>query len=105
MSAGCVVELAIARAHLRGAPPCIVLGSKARARGFPGVPRRAATQHGTLLDCPVCLAGVLAEEDPKNRELMAKQENGLQQLVRGCCAGKRESAAKSAHTFIMRTRL
>lgn len=26
---------------------------------------------------------MLAEEDPKNRELMAKQENGLQQLVRG----------------------
>lgn len=28
-------------------------------------------------------AGQLAEEDSKNRELMARQENGLQQLVRG----------------------
>lgn len=36
---------------------------------------------------PTCLppspwaAGYLAEEDPKNREVMARQENGLQQLV------------------------
>ena len=34
------------------------------------------------LASPPC-AGVLAEEDPKNREAMARQENGLQQLVGG----------------------
>lgn len=40
-------------------------------------------------NCLPCLAGAgyLAEEDPKNRELMARQENGLQQLVRAHCHG------------------
>ncbi len=70
--------------------------------GLPCIPAALGGWH--LIPAPSLAAlsapaGVLAEEDPKNRELMARQENGLQQLVRGWTTwqGMQDGQALGAH--------
>lgn len=53
---------------------------------------------------PACLLlppGYLAEEDPKNRELMAKQENGLQQLVLMALSDSPVVVEETCHTLTL----
>ena len=48
---------------------------------LPGRVRVPYPERACALHPPAGAAGQVAESDPKNRELMAKQENALQQLV------------------------